>query len=67
MVKIFSYIIYSFSNQKTLKNLLTVDVETKLLNGKSFLKLASTDLMKAKSVNAPSTLALIKIDKFICG
>jgi len=64
-IKIFSYIIYSFSNQKTLKNLLTVDVETKLLNGKSFLKLASTDLMKAKSVNAPSTLALIKIDKFI--
>lgn len=64
-IKIFSYIIYSFSNQKTLKNLLTVDVETKLLNGKSFLKLASTDLLKAKSVKAPSTLALIKIDKFI--
>ncbi|MDA3861531.1 MAG: diguanylate cyclase, partial [Melioribacteraceae bacterium] len=64
-IKIFSYIIYSFSNQKILKSLLSVDVETKLLNGKSFLNLANSDLMKAKSVNVPSTLAIIKIDKFI--
>jgi diguanylate cyclase (GGDEF)-like protein len=64
-IKIFSYIIYSFSNHKILKNLLSVDVETNLLNGKSFLKEANSDLIKAKSVNSPSTLAIIKIDKFI--
>ena len=64
-IKIFSYIVYSFSNQKTLKGLLTVDVETKLLNGKSFLKEANSDLQKSRSVNVPSALAILKIDKFI--
>lgn len=64
-VKIFSFIIYSYSNQKILKSLLSVDVETKLLNGKSFLKEANRDLLKAKAVNLPSTIAIIKIDKFI--
>ncbi len=64
-IKIFSYIIYSYSNQKVLKSLLSVDVETKMLNGKSFLKESNTDMLKAKGVNLPSTLAIIKIDKFI--
>jgi len=64
-IKIFSYIIYSFSNQKILKNLLSVDIETKLLNAKGFLKTANSDLMKAKVANLSSTLVIIKIDKFI--
>ena len=64
-IKIFSYIVYSFSNQKVLRNLLSVDVETKLLNGKNFLKEANSDLLKAKNVNVPSSLAILKIDKFI--
>ncbi len=64
-IKIFSYIIYSYSTQKTLKGLLSLDVETKLLNGKSFLKEASADLLKAKSAKVPSSLAVLKIDKFI--
>ncbi len=64
-IKIFSYIIYSFSNQAVLKSLLTVDVETKLLNGKNFLQQANSDLLKSKSVNLPSSLAIVKIDKFI--
>ena len=63
--KIFSYIIYSFTNQKVLKSLLSLDVETKLLNGKSFLKEANADLTKAKSANLPSVLAILKIDNFI--
>ncbi len=63
--KIFSYIIYSYTNQKVLKSLLSLDVETKLLNGKSFLKEAKSDLTKAKSANVPSSLAILKIDKFI--
>jgi diguanylate cyclase (GGDEF)-like protein len=63
--KIFSYIIYSYTNQKTLKSLLSVDVETKLLNGKSFLKNASSDLAKAKKANLQSSMAILKIDKFI--
>lgn len=64
-IKIFSYIVYSFTNQKILKNLLSVDIETKLLNAKSFLKIANSDLMKAKAATLSSTLAIIKIDKFI--
>jgi len=64
-IKIFSYIVYSFTNQKLLKNLLSVDIETKLLNAKSFLKIANSDLMKAKAATLSSTLAIIKIDKFI--
>jgi len=63
--KIFSYIIYSYTNQKVLKNLLSVDVETKLLNGKNFLKEASSDLTKAKNANLPSSLVILKIDNFI--
>ncbi|MCF6268613.1 MAG: GAF domain-containing protein [Melioribacteraceae bacterium] len=64
-IKIFSYIIYSYTNQKILKSLLSLDVETKLLNGKSFLKEAKADLIKAKRANVPSSLAILKIDKFI--
>ena len=36
-----------------------------MLNGKSFLKEANRDLLKAKAVNLPSTIAIVKIDKFI--
>ncbi len=64
-IKIFSYIVYSFSNQQILKSLLTVDVETKFLNGKNFLREANSDLLKSRSVNVPSALAILKIDKFI--
>ena len=64
-MKIFSYIVYSFTNQKMLKSLLAVDVETKFLNAKNFLKFTSSDLTKAKNAKLPSTLAVIKIDKFI--
>jgi len=63
--KIFSYIIYSYTRQKTLIELLSVDVETKLLNGKNFLKNASADLTKAKKADLQSSIALLKIDKFI--
>jgi diguanylate cyclase (GGDEF)-like protein len=48
-----------------LKSLLAVDVETKFLNAKNFLKFTSSDLTKAKNAKLPSTLAVIKIDKFI--
>ncbi|MBU0474866.1 MAG: GAF domain-containing protein [Bacteroidetes bacterium] len=64
-IKIFSYIVYTFTSQKILKNLLSVDVETRLLNGKNFLKLSNSDLIKAKAASLSSTLAIIKIDKFI--
>jgi diguanylate cyclase (GGDEF)-like protein len=64
-IKIFSFMVYSFSTQKVLRSLLSVDIETKMLNKNSFIEAAQNDLLKAKSVNVPSTLALIKIDKFI--
>jgi diguanylate cyclase (GGDEF)-like protein len=63
--KIFSYIVYSYTHQKTLRELLSVDIETKFLNGKNFLKNASADLAKTKKANLQSSVALLKIDKFI--
>ncbi len=63
--KIFSYIVYSFSTQKILRSLLSLDVDTKFLNNTSFLKEVNSDLVKSKSAGLPGALALIKIDDFI--
>ncbi|MEN8191252.1 MAG: GAF domain-containing protein [Bacteroidota bacterium] len=63
--KIFSYIVYSFSTQKILRSLLSLDIDTKLLNSNSFLKEVNSDLVKSKSAGLPGALALVKIDEFI--
>lgn len=63
--KIFAYIVYSFSTQNVLRNLLSIDVETKYLNYKNFMKELSAELLKSKGVNAPGALVLIKIDEFL--
>lgn len=64
-VKIFGFILYTFSTQNVLRNLITVDVETGLLNYKNFLSRTGSDLTKAAEFNAPGAIALIKIDDFI--
>ena len=48
-----------------LKGLLSLDIETKVYNIEAFTKLVSADLVKAKELNAPSALALIRIDNFL--
>ena len=63
--KIFAYIVYSFSTQNILRSLLSIDVETKLLNYNNFMKELSAELFKSKGVKAPGALVLIKIDEFL--
>ncbi|MGE5437325.1 MAG: GAF domain-containing protein [Syntrophothermus sp.] len=60
-----AYIIYSYSTQKLLKNLLAVDVETRTLNLETFKNRLESDLYKADLMKVPGALALIRIDDFI--
>lgn len=62
---IIAFIIYSFSTQKLLKNLMAVDYETRLLNNHSFKSHVEADLQKIKDVKLPAAIALIKIDDFL--
>jgi len=63
--KIFSLLASSHSNQVYLKNLLDVDVETKLLNKKAFFQRLKQDLLKAREFNAPGAIAFIYVDDFL--
>ncbi|MFA8344058.1 MAG: GAF domain-containing protein [Rhodothermaceae bacterium] len=63
--KIFSFILYSFSTQKVLKNMLSVDIETNVLNLKTFSDRLYSDLLKAKELDVQGAIALIRIDDFI--
>ena len=62
---VLSYIIYSHSSQKLLKNLTSVDIETRALNLSAFKERLGADLIKAKQLEIPGTLALLKIDDFV--
>ena len=64
-LNVLAYIIYSHSTQKLLKNLTSVDFETKTLNAVSFKERLNSDLIKAKQLEVPGTLALLRIDDFI--
>jgi diguanylate cyclase (GGDEF)-like protein len=48
-----------------LKSLLSVDIETKLLNKNSFIELSSLELRKSSELDIPCSLAIVKIDDFI--
>lgn len=63
--KIFAHIVYSHSTQSMLKSLLSVDIETKLLNSAAFSELTAMELAKANDLNIPCSLAIVKIDDFI--
>jgi diguanylate cyclase (GGDEF)-like protein len=64
-LNVLAYIIYSHSSQKLLKNLTSVDFETRALNAAVFKERLNADLVKAKQLDVPGTLALLKIDDFI--
>ena len=64
-LNVLAYIIYTHSTQKLLKNLTSVDFETRALNAASFKERLTSDLIKSKQLEIPGTLALIKIDDFI--
>lgn len=64
-LNVLAYIIYTHSTQKLLKNLTSVDFETRALNASSFKERLNADLVKAKQLEVPGTIALLKIDDFI--
>ncbi len=64
-LNVLAYIIYSHSTQKLLKNLTSVDFESRALNAASFKERLGSDLIKAKQLEIPGTLALLKIDDFM--
>lgn len=57
--------IQSFSVQKLLKSLITIDIETHVLNATSFKERVTADLHKAYQVKAAGALALVRIDDFL--
>jgi len=63
--KIFAYILYTYSTQSVLKSLLSVDVQTLTLNGRSFLERLNIDLVKASELGVPGAVALIHIDDLL--
>ncbi len=64
-VRIFSFILFSYSSQALLRGLLTVDPETRVLNADAFLNLLSGDYLKAKEGNLPICVGLLRIDNFL--
>ena len=64
-LNVLAYIIYSHSAQKQLKNLTSIDYETRAQNYAAFKDSLSRDLIKANQLNVPGALALIKIDDFV--
>lgn len=62
---LFTYIIYSFSTQSLLRSYISIDIETKALNAKSFKERLLADVTKAEKLNASGAIALIRIDDFL--
>lgn len=63
--KIFAFILYSFTTQSMLRSLLSLDVETRALNYKSFIEQIRADMIKARESKLPSVIVLVKIDEFL--
>ncbi len=64
-LNIFSFIIYSYSNQTLLKSYLAVDIETGALNENTFKERLHADIIKAEQLKVPGAIALIRIDDFL--
>ncbi len=63
--KIFAFMLHSYSTINILKNLLSVDVESKALNYNSFIEQFTVDLVRSKELGIEGALALIQIDEFL--
>ena len=63
--KLFALRIHSFSTINILKGLLSVDVETRVLNLDSFIERFTIDIVRSKEIGLPGALALIQIDEFL--
>ena len=60
-----AYVVYSHSTNKLLKNLISVDLETRVFNNEAFRRLLLSDLMKSAQLNVPGTIAIIRIDDIL--
>ena len=60
-----SYTIYSFSNQKLLKSLIALDIETRVLNAENFKERLHAELVKSKVLKIPGAIAVIRLDDFL--
>ena len=60
-----AYVVYSHSTNKLVKNLISVDLETRVYNNETFRNLLYADLMKASQLNVPGTIAIIRIDDIL--
>ncbi|MBM4170299.1 MAG: diguanylate cyclase [Ignavibacteria bacterium] len=63
--KIFAFILHSHSTISILKNLLSVDIETRTLNYDSFRERLAIELVKGKELNVQSAISLIRVDDFL--
>lgn len=63
--KIFAFILHSYSTISILKNLLSVDIETRCLNYDSFIERLTIDLVRSKELELPGAVALIKVDDLL--
>lgn len=64
-IKLFAYVLYSFSTQTLLKSYISIDVETKALNSSAFRERMTSDITKAEKLKASGAIALIRIDDFL--
>ncbi len=64
-MKMFAFILYSYSTIHVFKNLLSVDIETKALNHDSFVERLTVDLVKGNELGVQGAVALIKVDEFL--
>jgi len=60
-----SFTIYSYSNQKLLKSLIALDIETRVLNAEIFKERLHAELVKSKVLKIPGAIAVIRLDDFL--
>ncbi|MEW6701633.1 MAG: GAF domain-containing protein [Bacteroidota bacterium] len=63
--KIFAFILHSYSTINILKGLLSVDIQTRMLNYDSFIERFTIDLVRSKELGIEGAIALIRIDDFL--
>ncbi|MEW6194546.1 MAG: sensor domain-containing diguanylate cyclase [Bacteroidota bacterium] len=63
--KMFAFILHSYSTISILKGLLSVDIETRILNYDSFIERLSVDLVRSKELGTNGAVVLIRIDDFL--
>ncbi len=64
-VKLYAFVVFSYSSQAVLKDLLTVDTETKVLDKAEFIDRVRLQLQFVRDFNVNCALVLLNIDEFV--